>query len=338
MPFLDVFGINILAEDKTKPAIDSAVKGTTRLEQAQAGVTEAIKTGSREMMAMGHNLTSLGTFLIVASTNMGEFKGIAEGAGMALGGIGSAITLLGETMRIAKIFMYGQMLPALIDFAAALWAAYAAEIAVTGGLALIGGTIALYIMHTQAVTKAQDDLTSGFRRTEDALKDLNNLFKEQVDIQHQLAGIPEDMAKAELAHQSAILDVADAQDKMNEATTTYGLGSREYQRAAIAHDEALLREEETQKDINDLTSKRITLQAKEKETAYLMPQFQQRAEVESILGGIAATQKAAGAAAPLGPVAGAVSFFIQTLLLSPNDTVQAWAEREQRFRSGVPTI
>jgi hypothetical protein len=261
MVWMDVFGFSIVAEDKTGPATQSAVANADRLASAQSRVGDAVKGHSREMAELASGITHMGMTLMLAAPQLGSFGEIANQAGAALAFVGSGVSTVVPLIKTMHIILYGEMIPALMDYATALAAAYTAEIAVTGGLALVGAAIALWYIHTQRATTEQEKFTSSVKKTGDAYKDLNTLMTESQRIQDRLLGITGDIQQAQLDYQSAILDRKDAEDKLTQIGKEQGPNTREYERALISFQQAQMNETNAQKKVNDLTQEGLTLTA-----------------------------------------------------------------------------
>jgi hypothetical protein len=335
---MDVFGYNILATDQTGPAVQSAVAGSTKLEAAQTRVVAAMKTGSREMTMLASGLTHLGMTAMLATPYLGEFgKGIGE-AGLVLATLGSGINMVVPLLQTMKVVLYGDLIPAVLAYTAALWEAYAAEIVVTGGIALALGAIAGWYLLNQKTAGVQDSLNSAVNTGTGEMGDYRDTVKDTVYWTDRLKGLSQDLAGAELEASEAILDQKDAQVTYDNAA----YGSTEKARAFIALQRANLRVQETSANVAALAPGYAEAQA-------------QVEEGQAIAAGMALIPSSPYAQPPIGQggpniynpsiaaqmAAGTTIIQIQgDVNLAPGETVQGWIDnenRDKRIQRGIPT-
>jgi len=340
---MDVFGFNILAEDKTGPAVQSAVAGTTKLEAAQKRLGAAIKTGSREMTLLASGLTHLGMTAMLATPFLG---GLGEGigqAGLVLATFGSGISTVVPLLQTMKVVLYGDLIPAVIAYTSALWAAYAAEIVVTGGIALVLGAIAGYYLLTQKAGGAQVDLNTAVVTGTGNMGDYKDEVKDTVYWTERLKGLSRDLTGASIEHQVALLDEAEAQKKYDYAR----FASPEKAQAFFELQRAHLRVQATAENVETIEESLEAARAWSILAGHPMIGGVTMSPADVLTGGIYPTI-ASGGGVPQGTIgqqqtsvpSGGITFIIDKVQLSPSDTLLAWQEREfneLRKQRGIPT-
>lgn len=175
-----------------------------------------IKRLSKDVSTFGSSLASMGGLAIGAGLALGD-DGLGKGlttAGMGMSIVGGIVATTLPGLRMMAVVLEGTLVPALMKTAAAAWLAL-------GPLGLLAGAVAAvaasYLIlkaidtsqHFSVEKKSIDDVY-------DSIKLLNKEYETYLDIQKQIAGIPEERAELETGKRAAELDLEDIRRQMEE--------------------------------------------------------------------------------------------------------------------------
>ncbi len=227
----------IRVDDKSGIGISKAKDSLRSFDRETQKTDVSIKSLAKDSTVLGGSLSALGGTAMIAGTAMGGgFGQSLQSAGMGVAFVGSGITTLVPAMKTLAVVTTGQVIPALVGLATAAYTALGPiGLAVLAIGAIAGAYAAIKLAapenHFKEVTRSVDD-------NRVAMDKLNLSYRDFLDLQNELKGIPEEIEDIQRDIKGLDLDIAEVNKEIAGRPGTLAGKRTDLGLAALAAGEA----------------------------------------------------------------------------------------------------
>ena len=227
----------IRVDDKSGVGIARAEGNLKKFEDETNKTGTNLKSLSRDTSILGGSLASLGGTAMVAGTAIGgDFGSGLQSAGMGVAFVGSGVSTLVPALKTLAVITAGQVTPALVGLGTA---AYVALGPIGLAALAVGGIVTAYAAlklaapedHFKTVTRSAEENKA-------AMDKLNDSYKDYLDLQKELKGIPESLEDIRRDMKGLDLDIAELNKEIAERPGTLAGKRTDLGLAALAAGES----------------------------------------------------------------------------------------------------
>lgn len=259
---------------------DNKVKPTTTSVNK---LTVSTKSITRPLMDMGQGLTAVGMAAYASGTLMGEAGEGYKVAGTGIMAVGSATMMTMPLLKAASAIMSGELSISLNNLSKMLGATRTELLLFSGavGVIAVAGLYA-YQSAAEAAKKATENKVNAIKMATKATDDYNSATQKRLDLEQQIAGIPQKEEDLRMKLIGDELTIRSA--KMQQAALGKGATLLERDTAQYNVDRAQLQYERDWKAYFDLPKERMKLEGELSDTRAKqgMAALQGRSDLEKL--------------------------------------------------------
>lgn len=205
----------VTLEDMTKLGAATVKVSLKELDQEAKKTDLSFRSLTREGGMLGGSLSALGGSAMVAGTAIGGDLGRSlQTAGMGVGFVGSGISTLIPALRTLAVVTQGQIIPTILELGASMKIALPEVVAIGAAIGVLSA-LAYGLMNTD-LGGHFDTVTRSVEENIEAMDKLNDKYTEYLDLQKELAGIPEELEDIDREIKGVGLDLDDLNKEISK--------------------------------------------------------------------------------------------------------------------------